>query len=67
MTIEKYAILKTKDAPVDGGAREQLGDRNAPYHAQEPKVRAYKLLIDCGFGPKQAIKIFDSYCKKMAP
>lgn len=37
--------------------RKELGDSNAEYHSREPKIRAYKLLLDEGLTPKEAVEL----------
>jgi hypothetical protein len=39
-------------------ARKDLGDSLAEYHSKRPKIEAYKLLIDSGLTPKQAVAEF---------
>lgn len=60
---ERAALLLTvrelsQEYARDVQARKDLGDTHAEYHAQLPKVRAYKLLMDTGLTPKQAIAEF---------
>lgn len=43
---------------ADVGHRRALGDRHAEYHAQRPKNRAYKKMLDAGFTAKQAVRVF---------
>lgn len=42
----------------DVAARKALGDSHAEYHAQHPKVKAYRLLIETGLKPKAAVERF---------
>ncbi len=42
----------------DVAHRRALGDRNAEYHAQLPKTRAYKLMLDAGLKPRELVKRF---------
>ena len=48
----------------DVAARRQLGDEHAEYHAQLPKVCAYKLLMDRGMTAKQAVEEFAKLLKE---
>ena len=44
--------------------RRALGDRQAEYHAQRPKVQAYKLMLDAGLRPREAVKRFARILRK---
>jgi hypothetical protein len=39
-------------------ARRELGDSRPQYHSREPKIEAYKQLIDGGLSPAGAIHTF---------
>lgn len=55
----KYKVAQLASAfAEDVKLRKALGDSHAEYHAQAPKVEAYKLLLDAGYGPKAAVEIF---------
>jgi hypothetical protein len=61
--MKKKASLPNIQALAEQYAREvrlrtELGDARAEYHAQAPKIMAYKLLIDSGLTPKEAIAEF---------
>jgi len=38
--------------------RRALGDKQAEYHSQHPKNRAYVMMLDQGFTPKQLVRAF---------
>jgi hypothetical protein len=44
--------------------RRALGDRHAEYHAQRPKTRAYKLMLDAGLSPRELVKRFARILRK---
>ncbi len=46
-------------------ARRTLGDSKAEYHSREPKIRAYKLLMDQGRAPRDAVDTFADICARL--
>lgn len=48
-----------RDYVKDVKLRKELGDSHAEYHAQQPKVEAYRILLDEGYTVKEAIAIFN--------
>lgn len=49
----------------DVRARQALGDKNAAYHAQRPKIDAHKLLLDAGFTAKEVVNTFNEVCASL--
>jgi hypothetical protein len=64
--IRDDAIAELAEEYVkDVAARRQLGDENAEYHAREPKIEAYRLLLETGYSAKEAIEVFKQIAESL--
>lgn len=61
--VRRLAIEYREDVLV----RRRLGDKHAEYHAQNPKVDAFKLLLDAGRTPSETVREFERVLATLGP
>lgn len=57
-TVAARVLALAEEYVKDVKARRAFGDFRPEYHAQKPKVEAYKLLLDEGLSSRKAVAYF---------